>query len=220
MTSDSVTDREKGEGAAVTAQVWDAVLGVAEAACGRKQGREAVAGLARKLSEVPGCDELAMRLAALAKPGTQVLADLRGWVGTMWRAGKLTEAEHRAALEIGRGVELAAGAASDGLRAVNPARLVVDGGPLPQPRLGGVGRSSPELARVAAWRADIAARPALRRVVKGSKGSMAVDELVLKVLVEGVAPFKLASQLGLRSERPQQVVLSELRAYARMHFSA
>lgn len=215
-----MVEQVDGEGGEVPSQVWDALFGVAAAAADRKQGREAIAGLARQLSEVPGCELLAMRLSALAKPNTQVLAELRGWVGRMWRAGKLTEAEYWAAQDIGRGVEQTAGAAADGLRAIDPSRLVVDGGPLAVPSLGGACISRPEAGRVAVWRADVRSRPAMRSSVRGRERGVAVDDLVLMVLVEGKAPMALDVEFGLKHGRAQQAVLSELRAYVRMHFSA
>ncbi|WP_431856616.1 hypothetical protein [Azospirillum sp.] len=213
-------ERAEGDGADLPVQVWEAVLGVAAAAAGRKEGREAIAGLARHLSEVPGCDELAMRLAMLTKLSTQEFASLKGWVGVMHRGGKLTDTELRAARDIGRGIEQAVVVVADGLRAVDPSRLVVDGGKLPTFSLGGMTRTAPEVARVEAWRAEVRERPAMRAVVRGSHGKMPVDALVLRVLVEGVAPRRLDAELGLKHGRAQQAVLSELRTYARMHFSA
>ncbi|MGQ9367710.1 hypothetical protein [Azospirillum sp. ST 5-10] len=129
----------------------------------------------------------------------------------------------RAAVDI-RHAQMDDASAAAGLRAVDPGRLVVDGGRVAQSlhpaelrggwvALGGAARS-----RWAAYAGDLRASGAMLR---GRRATLYLDAVLVRVLVGGVRPRALDAELGVRDGRVGDTVLAELRRYAeRYHLGA
>ena len=134
-------------------------------------------------------------------------------------AGEISAGQARAATDIGRAVALRGGECAPGLRAVDPRRLVVDGGAARTDfALGGVATAADEVLRLDAWSRAVRGLGLKQALLRGTEGSLYRDLAVIKVVVEGVAPFALDRQLGLRNGRTKEAVLVELARYAKMHF--
>lgn len=194
-----------------------ALFDLCEAAVGRKDLRSKVKALALRIGDAAGNGELAERLLALIEAPTSLSAG-RGWVSQMFAKGKLNEAGVRAAIDLCRAVVLWGNASGAGLRAVDPSRVVVDGGPVARhdTPAGGIVMSA-EVGRLEAWRRVVADLPVDRRVVRGRERSMARDVMTMRVVVDGIAPRTLDTSLGLRNGRAQEVALVELERYARLN---
>lgn len=145
------------------------------------------------------------------------------WLALMVRRGLVGAASVRAALEIRRVMTPGGGvglASDDGLRAVDPSRLSVDGGKF---SYGNLGAGAAVVADGAAdrWAAFCAA------VVSGQFGGMLKgrgqgfglrrDVLLVRVLVSGDRPRTLDAELGLRAGACQEAVIAALRGYATLH---
>ncbi len=159
------------------------------------------------------------RLRDLPERGDPVVPGLvcgRGWVALMYARGRMDAGQVAAAVDIGRGLMVDAVVAS-GLRAVDPARLVVDGGNRTTPPdfpAGGWSRAggSPSSRRVAEWRASCR-RADRGGLLRGRRGSLWVDVAVVQVLMGDVSPSALDERLGLRKERVRDAVLVALSGY-------
>lgn len=159
------------------------------------------------------------RLRDLPERGDPVVPGLacgRGWVALMYARGRMTTAQLAAAVDIGRGVTDAATASIGcGLRAVDPSRLVVDGGNRTSPPVaprGGKLAASPSAARFVQWRAEVLAsgKPGLLR---GRWEVLYLDVAVTRVILGEVEPRALDEQLGLRNGRVSEAVLRSLVVY-------
>lgn len=200
-----------------------ALFALAEAASGNQPGRLAVIRLAGLLAAVDGEGALAERLALLGSPSTRGLAVERGWVGRMVAAKRLTPAQFYAAQEIGRAVAEGVFSAAAGLRAVDTTRVVVDGGKFSMGSPGGVAVKSAERAKYERWVTAIRALPFKRSAVRGKgdgseAGALFRDQLVVRVVVDGVAPSAIDRQYRLRNGRSAEVVLVELERFAKSNF--
>lgn len=138
-----------------------------------------------------------------------------GWLALMFRRGKLTAGQVLAGLDIIRAMDSCGTSAACGLRAINPAKLVVDGGRgwngiRPD---GGYAGASDSQIRYQDWVREIRARPLARAVLRGRQSSLYVDVVVVKVL-GGVSPLKLDGDLGIRESRTDKLIKNELEAYA------
>lgn len=145
------------------------------------------------------------------------LAAGRGWVALMYARGRMDAAQLAAAVDIGRGLLVDVVVAS-GLRAVDPARLVVDGGNRTSPPdfpSGGCAAAggSPSSRRVADWRRSLRA-DGKSGLLRGRKGSLWLDVAVVQVVLGDEAPTKLDVRLGLRKDRVRDAVLTALAGYA------
>lgn len=140
--------------------------------------------------------------------------------GGGWRA-KLSPAQAWAAADIGRAIEHQGCVAAAGLRAVDAGRLVVDGGAWRVGAMsGGCGVADNRVVRWNEYRFAVRERELKRVMVRGRRGALYLDALLVKVVIEGQTPAALDAELGVREGRCQQAVLAELKAYAEMHISA
>lgn len=129
--------------------------------------------------------------------------------------GAIGEAEHRAGLDIRRAAELAERAAH-GVRAVDPARPVVDGGPgWSMPECWGAGAaSSPLVGRVLAWARYVAGQDV---ELAGRRGRATALELVHRVTVANIPLREVDRALGARKGEAGRIVKAALTLYASMH---
>ncbi|XKH35075.1 hypothetical protein ACIU1J_01875 [Azospirillum doebereinerae] len=161
------------------------------------------------------------RLRDLPERGDPVVPGLaggRGWVAIQYARGRLDAAQLAAAVDIGRGLVVVDMPCASGLRAVDPSRLVVDGGNRTSPPLapsGGVVSltASPSARRVTQWRAAVRAsgKPGL---IRGRRDTLYLDVVVVRVLTGDEAPDALDKRLGVREGRTRDAVLNALAAYA------
>ena len=140
-----------------------------------------------------------------------------GWIFCVdsdqaWAAADVTRAV--AELEVSAGGMLSVAV---GLRAVDPARIKVDGGRGPSTCLGGRVSLSDAVGRWRAYVAEVRTRDLKARVVRGRRQSLFVDVLLRRVICEGTAASLLDRELGVREGRCQQTVLRELSGYAAAH---
>jgi hypothetical protein len=144
------------------------------------------------------------------------------WLALMERRGRLTAAMLRAAVDIRRG-QMTDPSASTGVRAVDPSRLVVDGGAvclnLHPLELGGYSGALGGEARVRweAYERAVRQRPGQEGLLRGRWGSVWLHVLLVKVVVEGERPNALDERYGVRQDRCRDAVLRELEAYAAFH---
>lgn len=160
------------------------------------------------------------RLRDLPERGDPAVPGLvcgRGWVALMYARGRMDVAQLAAAVDIGRGLAMEIQTAS-GLRAVDPSRLVVDGGNRTSPPLapsgGTVGWSLSEpTRRVVEWRAAVRAS-GKAGLLRGRHGALYLDVVTIKVLTGEASAKALDGELGLRTYRTRDAVLSALAGYA------
>jgi hypothetical protein len=145
------------------------------------------------------------------------------WLALMVKRGLVGAASVRAALEIRRVMTPGGGvgmASDDGLRAVDPSRLTVDGGHFSFGNLGAGAASATADGSVTRWDAFVAALVSGGDgVIKGrGKGyGLRRDILLVRLLVNGDRPRALDRELGVRDGTCQEAALASLRAYAVMH---
>ncbi|MBK3799462.1 hypothetical protein GAY33_09520 [Azospirillum brasilense] len=139
----------------------------------------------------------------------------KGWVALMYARGRMTTAQVMAAVDIARAVALEGVVAASGLRAVDPAALVVDGGNRTSPPLAPVGglAYADELSRYLWWRVGVRRDP-IKGTLRGRRGSLYFDALVVKVVTGEAAPSALDVELGVREGRTRDAVLRLLADYA------
>lgn len=199
-----------------TAAMWERFAEVCVAAAGVGAGRKAVARLYAEAGDALP-EGVTSKLAPILAGKPALPGGESGWLAMMVRAGKVDEDELRAAREIVHVLKLRVEACGGAVPAVDPTKLVVDGGPNPGQRIYGVALS-PEVGRYDAWVAQVKALPERSKVMHGKKDSMALLVLVQKVLAEGVGPNTLDKTLGVRNSRCGEAVLRELKRYADYHF--
>lgn len=161
------------------------------------------------------------RLRDLPERGDPAVPGLvcgRGWVAMMYARGRMDVAQLAAAVDIGRGLAMAMPTAS-GLRAVDPSRLVVDGGNRTSPPLAPSGGTvSWELAEGPAWRLErwcASVRAAGKAGwLRGRHRALYLDVAVMRVVTGEVEPRGLDVDLGLRNGRVSEAVLKALGGYA------
>lgn len=158
------------------------------------------------------------RLRTLPERGDPVVPGLvggSGWVALMYARGRMDTHQLAAAVDIGRGLAILLNASASGLRAIDPAALVVDGGNRTSPPLAPVGGivTSAEAGRVLRWRRGLRASPTMS-LLRGRKAALFLDLAVERVITGEVEPRELDARLGLRHGRVQEAVLRELTAYA------
>lgn len=158
------------------------------------------------------------RLRDLPERGDPVVPGLvsgRGWVAIMYARGRMDGWQLAAAVDIGRGLALEGVVAGSGLRAIDPTKLVVDGGAPTSPPLAPVGglAYAAEVERVTSWRRGLRADTA-KGTLRGRRGAMFVDLVVTRVITGEAEPRALDAQLGLRNGRVSEEVLRQLRGYA------
>lgn len=129
--------------------------------------------------------------------------------------GAIGEAEHRAGLEI-RQAAVMAERAAHGVRAIDPARPVVDGGAgWSMPECWGAGASSsPLVGRVLAWARYVAGQGV---ELAGRRGRATALELVHRVAVANVPLREVDRALGSRKGEAGRIVKAALTLYASMH---
>ncbi len=139
----------------------------------------------------------------------------KGWVALMYARGRMTTAQVMAAVDIARAVALEGVVAASGLRAVDPAALVVDGGNRTSPPLAPVGglAYADELSRYLHWRVGLRRNPG-KNHLHGRRGALFFDVLVVKVVTGEDEPRALDARLGLRNGRVAEEVLKLLLGYA------
>ena len=139
----------------------------------------------------------------------------KGWVALMYARGRMTTVQVIAAVDIARAVALEGVVAASGLRAVDPAALVVDGGNRTSPPLAPVGglAYADEVERLVRWRRHLREAGA-SGVLRGRRGSLYLDALVVKVVTGEDEPRALDARLGLRNGRVAEEVLKRLLGYA------
>ncbi|MDR6771803.1 hypothetical protein [Azospirillum sp. BE72] len=160
------------------------------------------------------------RLRDLPKRGDPAVPGLvcgRGWVALMYARGRMDVAQLAAAVDIGRGLATEIGTAS-GLRAIDPSRLVVDGGNRTSPPLAPSGGTvswavSAPARRVAEWRAAVRAS-GKAGLLRGRHETLYLDVVTVKVVTGEVEPRELDRVLGLRKDRTRDAVLKVLAGYA------
>ncbi|MCG5239539.1 hypothetical protein MCW82_07125 [Azospirillum doebereinerae] len=160
------------------------------------------------------------RLRDLPERGDPVVPGLaggRGWVAIQYARGRLDAAQLAAAVDIGRGL-IVDGSVACGLRAVDPSRLVVDGGNRTSPPLAPSGglvslTASPAARRLAEWRRSVR-EDRTAGVLRGRAKSLWLDLVVVRVVMGEVSPAALDVELGLRKERTRDAVLRALADYA------
>lgn len=160
------------------------------------------------------------RLRDLPKRGDPAVPGLvcgRGWVALMYARGRMDVAQLAAAVDIGRGLATEIGTAS-GLRAIDPSRLVVDGGNRTSPPLAPSGGTvswvvSAPARRVAEWRAAVRAA-GKAGLLRGRHDALYLDVVTVKVLMGEASPDALDRDLGVRKDRTRDAVLSALAGYA------
>lgn len=148
-------------------------------------------------------------------PAVPGLVHGKGWVALMYARGRMTTAQVMAAVDIGRAVALEGVVAASGLRAVDPAALVVDGGNRTSPPLAPVGglAYADELSRYLHWRVGVRRDP-IKGTLRGRRGSLYLDALVVKVVTGEDEPRALDARLGVRNGRVAEEVLRQLLGYA------
>lgn len=143
------------------------------------------------------------------------------WLALMVERGRVTAAMLRAAVDIRRGQMT--DASVGGLRSVDPTRLVVDGGAVclnlhPRELAGCAGALGGEArARWLAYERVVRALPGADGVLRGRRGALWRFLAVVKVLVDGVRPYALDAELGVREGACTAAVLRELGRYAALH---
>lgn len=160
------------------------------------------------------------RLRDLPERGDPAVPGLvcgRGWVALMYARGRMDVAQLAAAVDIGRGLAMAMPTAS-GLRAVDPSRLVVDGGNRTSPPLAPSGGTvswavSAPARRVAEWRAAVRAS-GKAGLLRGRHDALYLDVVTVKVLTGEASPAALDKLLGVREDRTRDAVLKVLAGYA------
>lgn len=188
-------------------------------ALAQKGGAAAVGGLAAALAAVEGGEDVARRLAALAVPPEEAAGGSR-WLEFQRTRGRLNAGELWAADDIVRAYALmSSGGAAPGLRAVDPSRLVVDGGPANVGgALGGCVGVSEEEGRWRAYVRDRQALPARQRFLQTAAGPVCRTEVVRRVLVDGAAPYRLSADWRVQTRRVADIVVQELRRYHVLNF--
>lgn len=199
-----------------TAAMWERFAEVCVAAAGVGAGRKAVARLYAEAGDALP-EGVTSKLAPILAGKPALPGGESGWLAMMVRAGKVDEDELRAAREIVHVLKLRVEACGGAVPAVDPTKLVVDGGPNPGQRIYGVALS-PEVGRYDAWVARVKALPDRSRVLHGKKDSISLLKLVQRVLAEGEGPRALDGTLGVRNGRCGEAVLRELKRYADYHF--
>jgi hypothetical protein len=177
-------------------------------------------GVVVNVTDDAGAAVVTGRWRDLPERGDPVVPGLvcgQGWVALMYARGRMDAAQLAAAVDIGRGMMVDAVAAC-GLRAVDPARLVVDGGnrtsPPDFPSGGYVAFDrSPSSRRVVDWRRSLRA-DGTAGLLRGRHGSLWLDVAVVRVVMGDDAPTKLDARLGLRKDRVRDAVLTALAGYA------
>ncbi len=198
------------------AAFWDRFVEVCAAAVGVGAGRKAVAGLLGSVGDaVPA--EVAARLAPLVRPREEGPAAEGGWLALMVRSRKAGDGEVRAAQEIAYVLRLRSDVCSAAIPAMDPGRLVVDGGPNPGARVYGLALE-PTVERYDAWVRKVKALPEKQRVLRGRNKSLSLLVLVQRVLLQGEGMRQLDQELGVRNGRCGEAVLRELKRYADCHF--
>lgn len=146
------------------------------------------------------------------------------WLALMARRGLVGAASVRAALEIRRVMTPGGGvgmASDDGLRAVDPSRLSVDGGKFSFGNLGAGGASAGADGSAARWAkfcgAVVAGQFGAMLKGRGQSFGLRRDVLLVRVLVNGDRPRALDAELGLRAGACQEAAIAALRGYATMH---
>jgi len=202
--------------------VWTGLTGPLVEVCGvaasSSKGRRAVLALERALRKA-GFDALARdHVAPLVKAEVRRVARDGGvWLDRMRADGRIGDAEMRAGVDIRHALALV-GLSGAVVGAVDPSKVVVDGGAVDCPARPSGGRSiEPCVLRYDAWRRDVLAREERRRSVSGSKGAIPVVALITSVLVEGVGTSAIEATIGAKRGRVERAVLAELRAYARRY---
>lgn len=187
----------------------------------QKGGTAAVGGLAAALAAVEGGEALARRVADLAVLTDDAAGGSR-WLELQRRRGKLSASELWAADDIRRAhAVLTVGAAAGGLRAVDPSRLVVDGGPINMGgALGGAVVVPMEVRRWHEYVRMVVALPVRQRFLQTAAGPLCRSEVVRRVLVEGAAPYRLSVDWRVQTRRVADIVVQELRRYGMIFKSA
>lgn len=200
--------------------VWMQIEEVCRAAVGVGIGRKAVAGLAavlRQAGEAGAPEGLAERLADLVLPPRAEAGSEAAWITLMRTSGKVTEEELRAAREILYVMRLRIEVSGGAIRAVDPSRLVVDGGALPGARLAGM-PLDPAVERFDRWVEEVRRLDMKQRIVRGRKDNVSLLGLVQRVLVCGDGPNGIDKDIGVRNGRCGEVVRRELKRYAELNF--
>jgi hypothetical protein len=143
------------------------------------------------------------------------------WLALMAKRGRVTPVMVRAAVDIRHGQMT--DASVGGLRSVDPTRLVVDGGAVClnlHPReLGGHAGALGGEARVRwlAYERAVRTLPGRDGLLRGRRGDLWRFLVVVRVLVDGVRPYALDAELGVREGTCAEAVLRELERYAALH---
>lgn len=149
-------------------------------------------------------------------PAVPGLVSGRGWVALMYARGRMDARQLAAAVDIGRALALEGLASASGLRALDPTKLVVDGGgPVGAP-LAPVGGSTwaAEVDRLGRWRRDLRGRGERQSTLRGRRAAMFIDLVVTRVITGEATPAALDAKLGLREGRTRDAVLRHLADYA------
>ena len=171
---------------------------------------------------------MAVRAVKIIETGVDAATEGRAaggdWLALMARRGLVGAPSVRAAMEIRRVMTPGGGvgmASDDGLRAVDPSRLSVDGGKFSIGNHAAGAAAAGADGSAARWAKFSAA------VVAGQFGGMLKgrgqgfglrrDVLLVRVLVAGDRPRALDRELGVRDGTCQEAALASLRAYAVMH---
>ncbi len=189
-------------------------------ALAQKGGVAAVGGLAAALAAVEGGEGVSRRLAVLTVPPEEAAGGSR-WLAFQRARGRLSAGELWAADDIVRAhALLSSGGAALGLRAVDPSRLVVDGGPINAGgALGGCVVTSAEEGRWQAYVRDRQSLPARQRFLQTAAGPICRPDVVRRVLVDGAAPYRLSSDWRVQTRRVADIVVQELRRYRALHYT-
>lgn len=188
---------------------WAAMQKVFEAAI--STGRAEVAGAveALRVAAVGGVARVEVP-DKLAPVGCYAPGVDRPVLGVWQRLGKAGAAEIRAAREIIRVVAMAHEAAPN-IPAIDYTRIRVDGGKLPDARMGAAAPLADDARRYQAWVAAVEALPSRARAL----GGMPVVNVVVEVLVGGTTPSRIDERLGVRKGRASETVVRELKRYAK-----
>lgn len=226
---------ERGDGAAFLARLWPLVLalGVHGLAGEREAVRQTLVrlrgavgervgglGVDRTAEVIGGIDAAidgyrrAVEEAAERTERDTVRRPARvDVVASMHRAGVLGDAEMAAALEL-RTVQAELGR-SFGLRAVDPGRPVVDGGPAPwclPADVAGVVLSE-ALRRTILWAEYVRTNGA---PIQGKRGTLTVLELVRSVVVDNEPVSAIDRRLGIKKGTASMQLLAVLALYANL----
>lgn len=144
------------------------------------------------------------------------IAGGKGWVALQYLRGAMDVRQLLAAADIVRALASRGCAASPQLRALDYAKLRVDGGPAARARTpaGLRLRCEGPAERWAAYRRHIADREPPRGVIKGRHETMDLGDVIEGVLTGLWSPRGLDRTLGVRDGRVSEAVLRELAWYA------